>query len=123
MGNSGYARADDRPGGGCSVFRKVDLNATGRIAKATPGRLYGWYLSNTGVAVAYVKLYDKATAPTSADTPVLTIPVAAGGFVPFQHPVGLSFSAGISARAVTGVADNDNTGAGSNEVIAQLFYA
>jgi hypothetical protein len=118
-----YARADDRAAGGCSISRMLNLNATGQIAKATPGRLYGWKLTNTGAAVAYVKIYNLGTAPVAATVPVLTIPVAAGGQDSYDHPIGIAFSAGISARAVTGVADNDNTGAGSNEVICQLFYA
>jgi len=123
MANIGYAAANDSPGGGCSIARLLNLNATGQVAKAAPGRVYGWAITNTGAAVAYVKVYNKATAPVSTDTPLLTLAVAAGGSHFFHHPIGLGFSTGISARAVTGVADNDNTGAGSNEVIAQVFYA
>jgi hypothetical protein len=118
-----YARADDRATGGCSISRMLNLNATGQIAKASAGRVYGWAITNTGAAVAYVKLYNLATAPVAATTPALTLAVAAGGSQFFHHPVGLAFTAGISARAVTGVADNDNTGAGSNEVIVHVFYA
>jgi hypothetical protein len=124
MGSVGFSSADSRPGGGLSIARVVGLNATGQIAKASGGRLYGWQFTNTGAAVAYVKIYNLATAPTSATVPVITIPVAAtSGSAFFHHPIGIGFSSGISVRAVTGVADNDNTGAGTNEVIAQLFYS
>ena len=122
MGN-GYARADDRAGGGLLIARMLNLNATGQIAKALPGRVYGWAITNSGAAAAYVKLYNLATAPTSAIVPVLTLHVPAGTSREYNSLIGIGFTAGISARAVTGVADNDNTGAGSNEVIAQIFYA
>src|SRR5262245_37602689 len=123
MGAMGYAGADPRAGGGTTPARLLNLNATGQIAKAGPGRLYEWSLDNAGASAAFVKIYNKATAPTASDTPVLTLRVPAGGGKEHASLVGIAFTLGISARAVTGVADNDNTGAGSNEVIAHLFYA
>jgi len=123
MGTSQFQAADDRPGGGLLAFAHLDLGVTGRIAKPLPGRLYGLLVSNAGAAAAYVKLYNKATAPTQADTPVMTIRVPAAGSVAYDSTIGVGFTAGISARAVTGVADSSTAAPAANDVVAALFYA
>lgn len=123
MSTSQFQAADDRPGGGLLAFNHLDLGVTGRIAKASPGRLYGWSVSNANAAAIYVKLYNKATAPTQADTPVMTIRVPAAAAVAFSSIIGIGFTAGISARAVTAVADNSVAAPAANDVVAALFYA
>jgi hypothetical protein len=37
-------------------------------------------------------------------------------------PAGVDFTAGISARATTGVADNDTGAPSANDVIVNIFY-
>ena len=107
----------------CSSYRKVDLDVTGQVAKASAGTLYAWAITNANALTsAFVKIYNKATAPTQADTPVLTLQVAALGFLYGSIPNGASFAAGISARATTGVADNDTGDPTANDVIAHFFY-
>ena len=54
-----------------ATYRTLDGQPTGVNIKATPGEVAGWHLGNQAAAVRYVKLYDKATAPTSGDTPKL----------------------------------------------------
>lgn len=109
--------------GGNSIYRNLDTNATGANIKSGAGQVYGWYLSNSGSAARYVKLYNKATAPTvGTDTPVMTIYLPAGAAANVAFPNGLAFSLGIGIGAVTGVADNNTTAPGSNEVIAHIFY-
>lgn len=109
--------------GGLSPYRSLSVLNTGLIVKNAAGSLYGWHLSNSGAAIAYVKFYDKATAATSSDTPVLTIALGIGVTISAMLPFALPFAAGIGIRAVTGVADNNNTAVGANEVVANLFYA
>lgn len=123
MAGSPYVRADDSPGGGAKVYRSLSVLATGLVVKASPGRLYGGFVANGGAAAAFLKVYDKATAATASDTPVLTLRLAAGASYPLHVGTGLAFSAGIGVRAVTGVADNDTTAVGANEVVVNLFYA
>jgi hypothetical protein len=122
MGMVQYQAGDDRPGGGLLTFTHLDLGVTGRIAKPSPGRLYGWQLGNNGAAAAYVKLYNKATAPTQADTPLLTIRIPAGGAVTFTSAIGVGFTAGISARGVTAPADNSVAAPAANDLVVALFY-
>lgn len=117
-----YAAANDRPGGGASVYSNLSAGVTGAIAKASPGRLYGWHLSNAAATAAYVKIYDKATAPTASDTPLLTLTVPATGAMSLVPPTGIAFLAGISIRATTGAADDDTGAPTADDVIVNLFY-
>jgi hypothetical protein len=71
---------------------------------------------NTTATIYYVKLYNKATAPTcGTDVPVITVPVPAlaTGGPPVQLGVddGLLFPLGVGFCIVAGIADNDNTSA------------
>src|SRR5207302_47977 len=78
----------------------------GQVIKNAPGEVGGWYLANNAGAVRYVKLYDQATAPDLTATPKLTIAVPANSAANVLAPAGVDFTAGISARASTGVADH-----------------
>lgn len=104
------------------TYRNINLGSTGQIVKAYAGSVISMYISNTGAAPAYVKFYNKATAPISTDTPTHTLTLPAGSAVPWSPLDGINFTTGISARATTGVADNDTTSPGSNEVIVNIEY-
>lgn len=88
----------------------ASVNAT--VAKASAGRIYKILGYNAAASLRYLKLYNKATAPTvGTDTPVVTIPLSPSlGFNIDLGLYGEYFSAGISYGLTTGVADND-TGA------------
>lgn len=101
----------------------ASTNATS--VKATPGALYSVVAVNTSATVYYLKLYDKATAPTCAsDTVVQTYPVPPNTaynpvVIPFTAPVG--FQAGIGFCLTGGIADNDNTNAATGVAINLVF--
>ena len=96
------------------------------IVSGTSG-LQAFYASNIGAAVAYVKLYNKATAPTvGTDVPLMVIPVPAAvgtvagfveltpGFNGYRFPLGLGI-------AITGLmADSDTTAVAAGQVKVQL---
>ncbi len=105
-----------------SIYRNLDLGVTGQIVKATPGTLFTWYLANDASTVRFVKVYDKATAPTQADTPVMTLPVPATSAANVALDSGLAFVNGISLRGTTGVADNDTGAPSTNDIIVNLGY-
>jgi hypothetical protein len=89
--------------------RVLDLSVTGHVVKATPGTLRGITCCNAdNVLYVYVKIYDKATAPTSADTPICTIPVVKNTTETYDFFY-LQMNSGISIRASGVIADNDNT--------------
>lgn len=89
--------------------RDLALSNTGVVVKSSAGTLRGITCSNTdNTAYTYVKIYDKATAPTSADTPVVTIPVYKNTSETYDF-FSLEMFNGISMRATLGLADSDNT--------------
>lgn len=94
-----------------------------QVILSTKGSLSMLVLSNTATTRRYVKLYDKATAPTASDTPVqrYEIPLAAANsssvvVVPIPEE-GLTFNNGIGFRIVTVQADSDSTEATAGDVI------
>lgn len=78
--------------------------------KASAGSLFELSLSNVTAATVYLKLYNKASAPTvGTDVPIMTIPVAAGAVWSAEFGrIGKRFSAGI-ALAITGAAAATDT--------------
>ena len=110
------------PKGGASSYRTIDLGVTGLVAKATPGKLISIHAHNINAATRYLKIYNKATAATEADTPKLTIALPTGNSTFFLGDSGLDFSAGISIRATTGLADNDTGAPTASQTIVNLTF-
>jgi len=119
----GYAAANDDPHGGAAPYYSLDVNVTGLVVKASPGRVYGWHIASKNAAATYVKFYDKATAPTQADTPKFVIQVPITGAVSFSLPPGIQFANGIAIRGTTSVADNGTGAPAANDIVASIFYA
>lgn len=97
-------------------------NATS--VKASAGTVYSVTASNTGAAVAYVKLYNLATAPTvGTSTIAITIPVPAGGTVnlPFGTS-GARFSTGIGLAITNLGTDADATAVTAGQVKVITAY-
>lgn len=95
------------------------------ILTGTSG-LQAFYATNTGATVAFVKLYNKATAPTSSDTPAMILPVpgAVSGVAGVcTLPIGFSgfrFALGLGIRITGAVADNDTTAVAAGQVKVML---
>lgn len=92
------------------------------ILTGTSG-LHAFYATNTGAGAAFVKLYNKATAPTvGTDTPAMILPVpAAVSGVPgvCQLPIGFAgfrFALGLGIAITGGVADADTTAVAAGQV-------
>lgn len=102
-------------------YLNLDLGSTGQVVRARPGTLTGYYLFNGGAATVYIKFYDKATAATSSDTPRLVIGIPAGAAA--NLPANVSFGAGISVRAVTGVANGDTTSPATNAAVVNIWHS
>ena len=79
-------------------------STNGTSVKASSGSIYALTLFNASASNKYLKLYNKASAPTvGTDTPVLTFLVPPGGTFFLDRPAGIFFSLGI-AFAITGAA-------------------
>lgn len=110
---------------GTRLVSAATTNATS--VKASAGIVGFIYAVNLNAAVRYLKLYNKASAPTvGTDTPVATLPIpasttGAGFFITI--PVGVNFSTGIAFALTTGVADSDTAAVAANEILLWLGYA
>ncbi|MDO8885770.1 hypothetical protein, partial [Candidatus Oleimmundimicrobium sp.] len=113
--------------GGCLISRLLSAATTNAtVAKASAGQVYGWYITNTNAAVRYVKLYNKATAPTvGTDTPVMTLAIPgaiAGAGTNVEFSLGIPFASGIGYATTVGAADSDVGAVALNEIIINLLY-
>lgn len=106
----------------------LNLNSTATTnatsVKSSAGTLYNVSASNINAAARYLKLYNKATAPTvGTDVPVLTLLLPAGATI--DHDFGLvghRFAAGIGLAITTGAADSDTGAVAASEIKAVVSY-
>ena len=97
------------------------------VIKSSAGTLYLCVAMSINAAPRYLKLYDKATAPTvGTDVPVQTymIPgstVGAGFVVPIPER-GLSFVNGIGFALTTGIADNNVGAVAAGDITVNFAY-
>lgn len=114
-----------------SNYRNLSVLATGVVVSAAPAYLMTLHVKNRdGTNEHTLKIYNKATAPDENDTPIFSIPVAAGGSDTLDFTVeglgaedeGAPFDAGISLRATTEIADNGTTAPTANDVVVNLTY-
>lgn len=113
--------------GGATPYKLNSAASTNATSvKASAGQIYSIACMNTNASARYLKLYNKASAPTvGTDTPVqvYTIPGnTAGSGMTITFPVGLSFGTGIAFALTTGAADSDTGAVAANEIIVNLSY-
>ena len=112
------------PTGGYLINRVISAatdNAT--LVKGAQGQLMGIQACNTNAAARYLKIYNKATAPTvGTDTPALTITLPPSVPVNIEFSRGVNFGTGIGLGIVTGAADSSTTAVAANEIIVNVFY-
>lgn len=103
-------------------YRNINMSTTGAVIKAAKAQIFFYVLCNNAASARFVKLYDKATAPTASDTPVMTIELPASSTSPLSVGQGIEFLTGIGIRATNLVADNDNTAPSTNDVVVNIGY-
>ncbi len=105
-----------------TINSAATTNATS--IKASAGSVYGLVVSNTAGSSRYVKLYNKASAPTvGTDVPVLTIKVATDDVVSINvGSQGLRFTTGIALAITANAVDTDTTAIGASEVKVLMAY-
>jgi len=113
--------------GGASMSKTISAASTNATnVKSSAGQLYGVQVFNTNAGARYLKVYDKATAPTiGTDVPVkvLTVPGnTAGGGLVIAWPTGLPFTNGIGFGTTTGAPDSDTGAVAANEIVINLDY-
>jgi hypothetical protein len=116
--NTGVIISTESSPTGASTF---SLGNTGSLVSGVHSTLQSLTLSNVlGSVFSYVKVYNKATAPSSTDTPVMTIPLN-HDTVQQVECHSLDFPLGIGLRA-TLLFDPTNTTSVSGSVYATAFY-
>lgn len=115
--------------GGATPYHYIAAGSAAQdsiVVKASPGQIYSIAGMNAVATARYLKLYNKATSPTSADTPVHVLMLPANGTTgagfTFALPVGLKFTAGISFRLTTGIADNDAGACSASDCVINLGW-
>lgn len=106
-----------------SVFRTASGSNSGSIIKGSAGVVKNIFVGNLDATHnAFLKLYDKPTAPTSADTPLFVFHVGPTQQFGMPIPEGIPFLTGISVRFTQGAPDNDNTPPVAGTITADVLY-
>lgn len=103
----------------------VDALATTNSAnvKATAGRVYSVTMMNPSAAAKFVRLYDKATAPTvGTDVAYRVFALTAAGSLTVSFPQGDSYANGIGIAITGAAAYNDATAVAAHDVQVTLSY-
>lgn len=114
--------------GGATPGKLISAASTNATSvKASAGTLYSLQVFNTNASARYLKLYNKASAPTvGTDTPVqvFTIPgnTAGAGLVVPIPACGIAFGTGIAFATTTGAADSDTGAVAANEIVLSYSY-
>ncbi len=119
---------DAATSGGSTPYSYIAAGATNQdstVVKASAGQVYAISAISVVGTLLYLKVYNKATGPTSSDTPLFRFPIPAsttGAGYTFALPRGASFSSGISFRITTGIADSNAVAATANDCIVNLIF-
>ena len=108
-----------------NIYRNLDSGITGVLIKTGQTSLRGYYLANNAATARFVKLYNKATAPASTDTPLVTmiLPATSAANIVFGSEAGVdAFTLGLGIRSTTGIADADVGAPTANDVVVNIYY-
>lgn len=113
--------------GGLSRTRTlIPNNTTNVIIKASAGQVYKIRATNNSANIAYIKLYDAATATAGSGTPVDTIMIpaatAGGAGIVDTTDIGVAHATGITFIVTTGIADADTTAPAASAYIVTIYY-
>lgn len=115
-------------GGIPNVSRLPSAAATTNPTLVAAGQHQVYYIIgyNAATTIRYLKLYNKATQPVvGTDTPVLTIPIPAGGGIALDIHLGLNlFPLGLGYGLTQAPADNDATALVAGDIVGlNIGYA
>lgn len=116
-----------RSSGGWTSHKLVSAATTNATSlKASPGQIGYIFCSNVNAAQRYLKLYNKASAPSvGSDTPVHTLIIpgnTAGAGHSLPVPAGIEFTTGIAYALTTEATDAGTTGVALSEIVVNIGY-
>lgn len=103
-----------------SAYNAVATASTNAaVIKASAGTLHELTITNTTAAIIWIKLYNKATAPTvGTDVPVYAFSVPANSDKAIEFGAGKRFATGIAIATTGGQASNDVAAIGAGPLIS-----
>lgn len=124
VGMTSTALAPSATAGGTNAYKTTAAASTNAAnIKTTAARVYGYRYTNTSAATKFVRLYNKATAPTvGTDSPIMVIPVPAGQSVATEFAYPVAFASGLGISVTGAAADLDATAVAVNDVIGHLLW-
>lgn len=118
-----YPVANSASPGTIAARIKSQAGTNAALIVSAARNLYGGTIWNAGTAAAFLKLYDKATAPTvGTDLPVLTVMIPSGGTLNLERTIPRRFSLGLAYAITGGKADGDTTAVAADDVQGELIY-
>lgn len=113
--------------GGLTQHKLISAASTNATSlKASAGQVYGIQVFNLNASPRYLKLYNKASAPTvGTDTPVKVFMIpgnAAGAGIISNWTNGVEFTTGIAYALTTGIADSDTGAVAASEIALNIDY-
>jgi len=115
--------------GGWSPLHLVSAATTNATSvKASAGSIGFIQVGNSLGTLAYLKLYNKASAPAPASDAALVVQSymipgnTSGAGLTLPVPAGMSFTTGIGFAITAGAADNDATAVAVNQVLVNLGF-
>lgn len=114
-------------GSGSTPYKLVSVNTVnGTNVTQAPTTVKGIQVYNINASARYLKIYNKATAPTvGTDVPVKVILIpggTAGAGSNVNLGEGIYLSNGLSFALTTGIQDSDTTAVAANEIIVNIDY-
>lgn len=121
-----WAYADDNTFGADSKIAVTSTiivsNTTAVVISSVPATLYGIDTSNLSATIAWVKLYNAATATCGSGTPVSRTMIISSGVAVYPLVNGDAYGNGITMCVTGGIADSDTTNPGLNSGVVNLHW-
>jgi hypothetical protein len=110
--------------GGATTFHLISAATTNATSiKASAGQIYGYSVYNANAAARFVKLFNKASAPTlGTDVPARTISVPPATQVSETFSNGLAYGTGIALATTVNLVDADATAVALSDLSINLDY-
>jgi len=106
-----------------SYFDLVSASGTNpTVIKASAGTVNGWYIYNSNGSARKVAFHNIATTPTAGSGVVMSLVIPPLSAANVSLPDGITFTTGISITTVTGLADSNSDGVGTNDLVINIFY-
>ena len=125
--NSDYPKTMSMPNeygfGGLEVHSIISTDSTNLgFIKKGGGSVYAINLHNKASTPAYLRIFDKATAPVDADTPLVTLTIPAVGTLDLELSIGLRFKLGLGFNITTGPLNGNATATAGPDVVGGIFW-